>query len=97
MPKMTFLPMKQVCEFKGKPSILEVALAHKVPLNHSCGGMGSCTTCMIHVVKGVEQLAPRNELENEHFKVRAYKPFERLGCQTEAFDGLIVKIPEPLV
>lgn len=90
---MTFLPFKKTCPFDGSPSILEVAIANQIPLNHSCGGMGSCTTCLVRVQTGLEKLAPRNELEAEHEQMRDLRAHERLSCQTLAEDGLVVSIP----
>lgn len=94
MKKLKFLPQNVDCSFEGKPSILEVALAHEIPLNHSCGGMGSCTTCLVSVVSGVEKLASPNELEAEHAQARGFMKNERLACQTDAVDGLILEIPK---
>lgn len=91
---MTFRPLKKTAPFTGQPSVLEVAIANEIPLNHSCGGMASCTTCRVFIVKGLEQIPPRNELEQEHAAARNWKPVERLACQTTAFDGLVVEIPE---
>lgn len=91
---MTFLPFKKKVEFEGQPSVLELAIANEIPLNHSCGGMASCTTCLVQIKKGLEKIPPRNELEQEHATVRSFQPAERLACQTTAFDGLIVEIPD---
>jgi 2Fe-2S ferredoxin len=91
---MTFLPFKKTVPFTAQPSVLELAIASEIPLNHSCGGMGSCTTCLIVVKKGLEKLSPRNEIEQEHANQRNFKENERLACQTSACDGLIVVVPE---
>lgn len=91
--KITFLPQNVQCEYTGHPTILDVALANEVPLNHSCGGMGSCTTCRIIVKKGLDTLESRNELEREHAHARDFKENERLSCQTLAVDGLVLEIP----
>lgn len=94
MKTMTFLPFKKKVTFDGQPSVLEVAIANEIPLNHSCGGMASCTTCRVFVKKGLEQIPPRNELEQEHANIRGFTQAERLGCQTTAFDGLVVEVPQ---
>lgn len=90
---MVFNPGEKECEFDGHPSILEVALSHEVPLNHSCGGMGSCTTCRVIVEKGLEKMDPRNQVEKDHTEARGFGDEERLGCQASAIDGIVVKIP----
>ena len=87
--------MPKVCKFTGFPSILEVAIANEIPLNHSCGGMGSCTTCRVFITKGAEGLEKPADVELEHALMRGYKSNERLACQTLAIDGLEIKIPEP--
>jgi ferredoxin, 2Fe-2S len=92
---VVFLPQKKKCSFDGSPSLLEVAVANNLPLNHSCGGMGSCTTCLVHVKDGLNLLHPRNEVEREHAQMRGFQPYERLACQTGAEDGLVVVIPAP--
>jgi 2Fe-2S ferredoxin len=92
--EMTFFPFKRTVSFTGQPSILEVALANNLPLNHSCGGMGSCTTCLIVVKKGLEKLGPRTELEQEHASFREFNDDERLACQTSALEGLVILIPD---
>jgi len=91
--ELTFLPSKKTVSFEGHPSILEVALANEIPLNHSCGGMGSCTTCLVVIKKGLEKLTSRAELEQEHANIRGFQDHERLACQTSAADGLVVAIP----
>jgi 2Fe-2S ferredoxin len=92
--RLTFLPLKKLCSFSGHPSILEVAIENDIPLNHSCGGMGSCTTCRIFVVDGSEKLEARNEIENEHAQMRGFADNERLSCQTSAVEGIVCQIPE---
>lgn len=96
--KMTFLPGDKICEFEGSPSILELAIANGAPLNHSCGGMGSCTTCLVQIISTPRPLNARTDLEVEHAEARGFADFERLACQTLAVDGLVVEIPagEPL-
>jgi 2Fe-2S ferredoxin len=89
-----FLNFNKNCAYEGFQSILEVALAHEIKLNHSCGGMGSCTTCRVFIQKGADKLEPRNELEQEHAQMRGFKQNERLGCQTLAKNGLEVLIPD---
>ena len=90
---MTFLPIERTVEIGRSPSVLDVALAHKIPLNHSCGGMGSCTTCRIHVKSDLTALEPRNEVEQEMADMKGFKEEERLACQLAPADGLVVEIP----
>lgn len=91
--EMTFLPMNKTLPFKEGDSVLDVALRNKIPLGHSCGGMGSCTTCRIFVENSVEELNERTEVEREITEGRGFAENERLSCQLEASPGLIVRIP----
>ncbi len=81
-------------EFNGRPSVLELAISHRLPLEHSCGGMGTCGTCRVIVRSELEQLPPRTEVELEIANDREFEPRERLACQTQAVDGLEVEIPD---
>lgn len=74
-------------------SVLEVALRYGIGLNHSCGGMGSCTTCRVYIEEGLELLPERTELELERAEERFFDENERLSCQIPALPGLKVKIP----
>jgi ferredoxin, 2Fe-2S len=88
-----FLPANRSIAFTDEASVLEIALKNKIELSHSCGGMGSCTTCRVIVQSDPSVLPPRNELEAEIAETRGFSERERLGCQLEPFDGLIVQIP----
>lgn len=93
---VTFLPLQRRVAVRDEESVLELALRNGIPLTHSCGGMGACTTCRIFVEHTPQPLPERNELEQEHADTRAFQPNERLSCQLPPFDGLVVRIPEPL-
>ena len=95
--KVTFLfPFgsdKMECEAKPGDTVLKVALSHEVPIYYSCGGMGSCTTCLVRIERGLERLPARNAIEQEHAKDRGFAPEERLACLTPVHDGLVVRLP----
>jgi 2Fe-2S ferredoxin len=91
--QMVFLPMEKACVFKPEQSVLEVALKNGIEIDHSCGGMGSCTTCRVIVEKSAEPLPERNELEQEIADSRGFHENERLSCQLPAAEGLVVRIP----
>lgn len=72
--------------------LLDVALRNKVPISHSCGGMGSCTTCLVKVLNPPESLPPRSELEEEHYLERNFKKEERLACQLAVVENLEIEL-----
>jgi 2Fe-2S ferredoxin len=74
-------------------TVLAVAIRHKIDLNHSCGGNGTCGTCRVFVeADGTRQ--PRNELEQEMADERGFSESERLACQLQACAQLRVRIPQ---
>jgi ferredoxin, 2Fe-2S len=90
---MIFNPHSISVEFEGHPTVLEVAEHERLPLNNSCGGMGTCGTCMVIIESDLALLPERGEVEREFARDRGYSQHERLACQIEALDRLIVKIP----
>lgn len=91
---ISFLPGNRDVPVSQKDqSVLDVALRVKVPLNHTCGGNGTCGTCRVFIVRGLEKLGPRNEIEAEMAEDRAFMESERLACQIDPVDGLVVEVP----
>lgn len=91
---MVFQPLEKSCEIGNAESVLEVALLNDIELSHSCGGMGSCTTCRVLVQSSLAELPQRNELEQDIADMRAFGPEERLACQLPPLPGLVVRIPD---
>ena len=89
-----FLPWEKTCAFTAEASVLEVALKNGIEIPHSCGAMGSCTTCRIVVERSPSPLPERNELEQDIADMRGFRPEERLSCQLEPVDGLVARVPE---
>ncbi len=75
-------------------SVLEDILNEGIDYMHACGGKGRCTSCLMIVIKGQEQLPPRNEHEERMALLRGLKDNERLACQTKALDHLTIKVAE---
>lgn len=79
--------------FKKGKTILEIALANKIPLDHSCEA-GTCGSCRVFIDEP-HALAKRGSVEAGTARERRFASNERLACQVEACPGLKVKIPEP--
>src|SRR5215831_1883434 len=61
-----FDPAKAPFQHDGRPgSILDVLLAHGVPLEHACGGNCACTTCHVIVKKGFDRLSTAEDAEED--------------------------------
>ncbi len=97
MPKVTFMPMNQVCEAAVGESILDVAINHDIPLQHACGGFCACTTCHVSVQggeAGLKNLSPMEDDEEERLETSASNVTlqSRLGCQAKVSGDVVVEI-----
>ena len=72
-------------------TILEALLKAKIPIDHSCGGMASCGTCLVEVESGLENFSDRNELEVEMAEDRKFRKEERLACQNSCSGNIRIK------
>lgn len=91
---LKFVPLEKSCHFTDEESVLEVALKNGIDIPHSCGGMGSCTTCRVVVENRNLSLPARTELEQDIADMRAFRDEERLSCQLPPLDGLVLRIPD---
>jgi ferredoxin, 2Fe-2S len=89
-----FLPANKSVAFRPGETVLDLSNRVGMGIETSCGGMGTCGACRIFIEKSAEPLPERNMLEQEMADYRDYQPNERLACQIEASDGLVVRIPE---
>ena len=102
--RVTFLPLGKTVEVDdaqypladhGKPgSLLDIALAHDIPLEHNCGGSCACTTCHVIVKAGAENLSKMEEDEEERLDTaEGLTLHSRLGCQAVVQGDVVVEIP----
>ena len=101
--KATFLPYNISVEVNesefplgdhGKPgSLLDIALAHKVPMGHNCGGSCACTTCHVIVKEGMENLSQMEMDEEDRLDVaKGLTLSSRLSCQAIVKGDVVVQI-----
>lgn len=64
-------------------TLLELAVDKSVDLPHSCGGMGSCGTCLVRLTVMTGETPERGEVESEMATDRGFAREERLSCQLE--------------
>jgi ferredoxin len=77
-------PASETHPLAVEESILDVAIAHDVPLQHACGGFCACTTCHVEVLSGGEALSPIEDDEAERLESLGDRtPGSRLGCQAK--------------
>ncbi|HEY7518589.1 MAG TPA: 2Fe-2S iron-sulfur cluster-binding protein [Methylomirabilota bacterium] len=102
--RVTFLPLNKTVEVDdsrypladhGKPgSLLDIALANGIELEHNCGGSCACTTCHVVVREGAENLSEMAEDEEDRLDTaEGLTLHSRLGCQAVVHGDVIVEIP----
>ena len=104
--KVLFLPMETTFEVDpaklpygrtGEPgSILDVALAAGIPLDHSCGGVCACSTCHVIVREGLESCNAATDDEMDMVdQARGVTTESRLACQCvpNGEVDLVVEVP----
>ena len=103
--RVTFLPTGKTIEVDderypladhGKPgSLLDIALAHGIELEHNCGGSCACTTCHVIVREGEANLSEMQEDEEDRLDTaEGLTIHSRLGCQAVVKGDVTVEIPE---
>jgi 2Fe-2S ferredoxin len=103
--KVTFLPLNRTVEVDdakypladhGQPgSLLDIALAHDIELEHNCGGSCACTTCHVIVKEGADSLSAMQEDEEDRLDTAVGLTIRsRLGCQAVVRGDVVVEIPE---
>lgn len=79
-------------QFNAGENLLDTLNANKVSISQSCAGNGTCTTCRVFVLNGIENCAPRTELEAERAEERSFEQNERLSCQTVLIGDVSLEI-----
>jgi len=103
---ITFLPMNVTVEVDpekipyghdGLPgSILDIALANGIDIDHSCGGVCACSTCHCIVREGLQTASEMSDAEEYQLSFApGLTPNSRLSCQTvpDGSRNLVVEIP----
>jgi 2Fe-2S ferredoxin len=77
-------------------SILDIALASGVDIDHACGGVCACSTCHIIVQEGFETCNSSTDDEEDQLeKAPGLTPRSRLACQCipNGTKNIVVKVP----
>ena len=103
---ITFLPMNVTIEVDpeaipygvtGLPgSILDIALAHGIEIDHACGGVCACSTCHCIVREGGQTVSEMTDAEEDELSFApGLTPNSRLSCQSvpDGSTNLVVEIP----
>ena len=102
--RVTFLPLNTTVEVDdekypladhGKPgSLLDIALANEIHLEHNCGGSCACTTCHVIIRKGMQNLSDMEDNEADRLDTAWDLTTEsRLGCQAVIKGDVVAELP----
>src|SRR5437762_13869450 len=102
--RVTFLPQGKTVEVDdtkypladhGKPgSLLDIALANGIELEHNCGGSRACTTCHVIAREGDANLSEMQEDEDDRLGTAEGLPIHsRVGRQAVVGGAVVVELP----
>ena len=77
-------------------SVLDIALAHGVQLDHACGGVVACSTCHVFVKRGLKSCSVATDDELDQLdKAPGIAADSRLGCQCvpDGSSDVVIEIP----
>jgi len=76
-----YSPGDALIELRPGATLLESVRASNIPHASVCGGRGRCSTCRVRINKGLEHLAPPDEMESKVLARVTSSPSVRLACQ----------------
>lgn len=88
-----FLPCNKIVDASQDETLLDAGLRAGIDIPTSCGGSGTCGTCRVLVLEGLDKLPPRNEIETDFAADRNFASNERLSCQNFPVTGLVIEVP----
>lgn len=97
MPKIVIenLYHKEIYTKAPDNKVIEIIHENAIDWMHACGKKGRCTTCMMIVTEGQENLSALTEREEYFRKLGRLKENQRLTCQTKINQGSIrIKVDE---
>lgn len=92
MTEVYFSKEKKSVEVEDETTILSLALANEINMNHRCGAEVRCSSCKVRILEGMEGLSEPSTAETRLLEKFRYPEFIRLGCQTKidpSFEGKI--------
>jgi 2Fe-2S ferredoxin len=77
-------------------SILDIALAHGIDVDHACGGVCACSTCHVIVRQGLETCSESTDDEEDRLDQAPGRELQsRLACQCvpDGSKDVVVEVP----
>jgi 2Fe-2S ferredoxin len=93
MPKVKFVPSGIEVNAREGETLLDLALANDVTIQHACGGFCACTTCHCEVTSGFENIEKADADELERLEVlEGRTEHSRLACQSKVKGDVTVRV-----
>ena len=80
MPKVTNKSLGITVDCENGAKLREVAIQNNLSIPFGCEN-GICSTCLIQINTGLENLNPRTEQEEATLSIRSAESNQRLACQ----------------
>lgn len=90
MPRISFVKSKASLEVELGANLMQALLKGGLPVASSCKGDGVCCKCGIQILKGEQNLSPRNERETELAERNHLHDNVRVSCQTQVLGDITV-------
>ncbi|MEZ5976960.1 MAG: 2Fe-2S iron-sulfur cluster-binding protein [Planctomycetota bacterium] len=90
MPNLRVEPRGDVFDVPAGESLLDFCQANGVPIDFGCT-VGSCGTCRVEVLSGMENLNPPSEDERETIEMCTDVENVRLTCQCSMTGDVTVR------
>ena len=87
--KITFPFTGEVCEVDYDDTLVDATFRFELPIRYRCE-RAVCTTCLIEVIEGAENLSPADDREKQTLAVIKAKPNWRLACQVSVLGDVVL-------
>src|SRR6185369_1479808 len=78
--KVSFPKTGEACEIDYDDTLVDATFRYELPIRYRCE-RAVCTTCLIEVLEGTENLSEADDREKQTLAVIKAKPNWRLACQ----------------
>jgi len=78
----------------GGMTLLEVAMARDIDLDHLCGGYAKCGSCRVEILEGPDNLSSQSGHEQMVLGASKVANGDRLACQAKILGPVAIRVPK---
>lgn len=93
MARITFAATGETVDVKDGSTLLDYCQDRETPVDFACMS-GSCGTCRIEVLEGIDSLSAKDEEEQDTLEHIGDGPNYRLGCQITINGDITILQPD---